>query len=247
MAIPAINGNYNFNTGKIYPDSTGTWGGLSSTTWDSWNAWAYETPDDLVWWMPDIDLGRIPKNFTLDIETVAEGTVSYKIYTSLTGDYLGEETETVVSPGDTDVPSFYGRFVFVVVIVSRVGSTMPVLLNTNIQVNDSNVLEFKLPNTDTSTLDGTSSSRSFRVNKPISAVTDLVIVPHETASPYNLDVYVTNTPTSTYLIPKVISKDPSAITFALIGVDNHARDGVVDITVRALPKQYMSGNNLKTQ
>lgn len=247
MTVPAISGDYNFTTGKIYPESTSTWSGLSGTTWDTWKEWAYETNDDLVWYMPDINLGRIAKNFTLDIETVAEGAVSYKIYTSMTGEYAGEETETIVSPGDTDVPSFYGRFVFVVVIVSRVGAIMPVLLNTNIQVNDSNVLEFHLPDTDTSTLEGTTASRSFIVNKPISAVTDLLIVPHQTTSPYDLDVYVTNTPTSTYLIPKVISKSPSAITFALVGVDNHPRDGVVDITVRALPRQYMSGNNLKTQ
>lgn len=246
MTIPATRGQYNFNTGKIYPESTSTWSGLSSTTWDSWKEWAYSTEDSIVWYMPDINLGQIAKNFTLDIETVAEGSVSYKIYTSLTGDYTGEETETIVEAGATNVPSFFGRFVFVVVIVTKTGS-MPTLTNTNIKVNDSAVLEFRLPNTDTTELAGSTTGRWFQVNKPISAVTDLTIVPHETSSPYNLDVYVTNTPTSTYLIPKVISKDPSAITFALVGVDNHARDGIVDITVRALPKQYMSGNNLKTQ
>jgi hypothetical protein len=196
--------------------------------------------------MPQMDLGSTPKNFSLNIETVAEGLVSYKIYTSMTGYMDGEETETVVAAGATSVPSFYGRFVEVYVIVDKV-LDMPTLSSAEITINDNNPTQIKLSNIDTSSLDGTVTARIVPLRTPVSQIVDMTIVPKETATPYNLDVYVTNTPTSTYLIPKVINKSISNPTFALVGVDNHPRDGIVDITLSVLPLQYMDGNNLKSQ
>lgn len=245
MTLPVQKGYYNETTQKVYPPSTSTWSGLSGSTWGNWREWAYSTEDQIVWAMPQINLGSTARHFTLDIETTAEGVVGYKIYTSMTGYLEGEETETIVAAGATDVPSFYGRFVDVFVIIDKVVD-MPTLSNCVINVNFANTIEYKFTDLDSSTCDGTITARRVPLNAKVSRIVDMQIEPHETASPYNLDVYVTNTPTSTYLIPKIISKDPTNPTFALVGVDNHPRDGIVDLTITALPKQYMSGNNLKS-
>jgi hypothetical protein len=89
----------------------------------------------------------------------------------------------------------------------------------------------------------------------------MVITPRA-ASPYAVDLYVSNTATSVLLTPIVISKTAGGqyittdyiesgyftssfgASFALYGIDNDARDGVVDITIKAMPRQVMSGGNL---
>jgi hypothetical protein len=55
---------------------------------------------------------------------------------------------------------------------------------------------------------------------------------------------VSDTATSEILIPVIKSKNTTTPTFALYGIDNDPRDGVVDITVTALPRQAMFRGNL---
>lgn len=246
MTLPAIKGTYNQTTQKVYPPSTSTWSGLSGSTWANWTNWAYSTENEIVWRIPQINLGSTAKNFTLNIDTVAEGLVSYKIYTSMTGYMEGEETETVIANGATNVPSFYGRFLEVYVIVTKV-LDMPTLSSAEITINDTAPTQIKFSNLDSSTCEGTVTNRIIPLRTNVSRIVDINIEPKETATPYNLDVYVTNTPTSTYLIPKVISKSNTSPRFALVGVDNQPRDGIVDITLSVLPEQYMSGNSLKSK
>lgn len=245
MALPTVKGTYNETTQKIYPLSTSTWSGLSGSTWATWNNWAYSTESQIVWAMPQINLGSTAKNFTMNITTDADGIVGYKVYTSMTGYLEGEETETVIANGATDVNSFYGRFVDVYVIVDKVVD-MPTLSTVEIEIGVSAPEEIKFTDLDSATCSGSVSERFIPLTRAVSKIVDIKIQPHETATPYNLDVYVTNTPTSTYLIPKIVSKSISSPSFALVGVDNQPRDGVVDITLTILPRQYMSGNNLKT-
>lgn len=244
MALIDESGVYNQAKGRTYAVSDGTWSGLSGTTWANWTEWSYSTADQIVVYLPDLYIGRIPGSVSLNIETTAEGTVSYRVYSSLTGLFEGEETETVIDSGDQDVPSFYGRLLRVAVVVDRVIAN-PTFDNAIVTMS-SEVSEIRLNAVDTSTLGGTQTARELVLPKAISQIVDMIITPHETASPYNLDVYVTNTATSTYLIPKIVSKDPVTPVIALVGVDNHARDGVVDILIKALPSQNMVGNNLVT-
>lgn len=245
MAIPAQSAVYNELTQTIYPISTSTWDGLDGTTWDSWTNWAYSTNDTIVWHSPTTQMGYVPRDFTLTIETTSNAEISYKVYTSMTGDFDGEETEVDIPAGATNVESFHGRFFFVVITATRIFE-MPVITGCNITMNEE-ATEIVLSDLDTSALGGTQTAREIPLPRAISRIVDMKIQPHETASPYNLDVYVTNTPTSTYLIPKIISKDNVTPTFALVGVDNHPRDGIVDIRLKTLPEQYMLGNNLYTR
>jgi hypothetical protein len=58
-----------------------------------------------------------------------------------------------------------------------------------------------------------------------------------------VNLYVSDTATSQVLIPVVKSKGATP-TFALYGIDNDARDGVVDISIKALPRQALIGGSL---
>ena len=55
---------------------------------------------------------------------------------------------------------------------------------------------------------------------------------------YTMDVYVTDYPSSEVVVPVVKSKGANP-TFALYGLDNFPRDGVVDINITALPQAVM--------
>jgi hypothetical protein len=77
-----------------------------------------------------------------------------------------------------------------------------------------------------------------------------------------VDLYVSNTATSVLLTPIVISKtaggtymasgyyvddyfvNATGASFALYGIDNQPRDGIVDISLKGLPRQVMAGGNL---
>jgi hypothetical protein len=63
-------------------------------------------------------------------------------------------------------------------------------------------------------------------------------------TPYAVNLYVSDTPTSEVLIPVVKSKAAAAPSFVLYGIDNDPRDGVVDITLTTLPRQAMISGNM---
>ena len=64
------------------------------------------------------------------------------------------------------------------------------------------------------------------------------------ANNYAVNLYVSDTPTSKILIPVINSKSSSNPSFALYGIDNDPRDGIVDIKITALPRQAMFNGNL---
>jgi hypothetical protein len=240
MTIPAQSGYYDNSTGYIRPASSDTWDSHSGLTWDSWTSW--DKPlSTIVWYQPVVDLRQV-KNFTLNITTDSTGLVSYDIFVSNNGLFQGEETQTTVSHTATSVASFTGRYILVVVTCAynNIGLTLGNCLITPVTTG---VVELRYNNLDSSTLSGSSSSRTLPLTQDVSQIIDIVITPHEVTS-YALDLYVSSTATSTYVIPKIISKTISGPTFAMVGLDNKPRDAIVDIIVKALPTQYMSGNNL---
>jgi hypothetical protein len=241
MSRPTTSGYYDGTTNKIMPASNSTWDGLSGTTWDAWNIWNYNPATQIVWYAGITDMGPM-LNYTLSIETVSTGTVSYQIYTSNTGQFTGEESETIIASGANSVNSFTGRFCLVYVIADKLTDALSI---SDIKITPSTAgLELTYKDIDSSTLAGTSSSRTLPLTTPVSMIIDMLITPQEVTA-YNLDLYVSSTATSTYVIPKIISKSINGPTFALVGIDNQPRNATVDILIKALPSQYMDGNNLK--
>lgn len=240
--MDSTNGYYDNKTKTIYPASTSTWSGLSGSTWATWNEWAYSTADQIIWVTNPIFLGLNPTNINLKITCLSTGSVGYKIYTSDTGVFGGEEVETVVAHGSQNIPSFRAKYLQVVVYSNKVSDSLNIQEIT-IETQEPQTVNKYFNDIDSATLNGSITERIIPVGGNIGTILDIKITPHEVTA-YNLDVYVANTATSTYVVPKIISKSVSAPSFALVGLDNHPRDAVVDIVVKTLNKCYMQGNNI---
>lgn len=239
MALPANTGTLDLEQGIVFPNSTDTWSTIPST-WAEYQSWTGTPVDPMIYVSDVVDLGEV-RSFCLKIITDAQGEVSYDVYTSTTGAFDGEETLTSISHTATGVASFNCRWFAVAVKVSATAG-VNILRGFEITASEQTI-SFDYNSLDTSTLTGTSSNRTLTLKRTVSQVVDLQIQPHAVTA-YNLDVYVTNTPTSTTVIPRIISKGTSTVNFALVGVDNQPRDATVDIKIVATPEQYMSGNNL---
>lgn len=233
------NGIYDLVEDVVYAPNAGTWSTL--TTWAAWSNWSAEPAATLIWGVEPIDLGEL-RTFNLIIETQAQGEVTYYIYTSTTGAFAGEETETVIAPGDSDVSGFSGRYIVVMISVAQTTGT-PTIYSTQIRAStESNTLT--LSDVDTSTLSGTTAGRVLLLPKPIGAATNMQItVKH--ISNYTLDVYVTDYPTCNTVIPRIVDKVTP--TVALIGLDNVARDAVIDVKIDYVAAGTRVGNDLLLQ
>lgn len=237
MTTPAPNGLFDANLGYVIPPDAGEWTTVS--TWADFVQWSMVPASPLIWALDIVDLGEI-KTFNLKLITDADGLVSYKIYTSDTGAFAGEETVTTINQNASNITAFTGRYVWIEVFVAATGGPA-VLYGVEFEITEQ-VNKFSLNNIDTSTLGGTASARTLVLPKAVSGVTNIQITPKSVPN-YQLDVYVTDYPTCNTVLPRVVSKT-SPYQIALIGLDNIARDAVVDILVEYLPEGYMSGNNL---
>lgn len=233
--IPYAQGILDQTTGYIKPLSIGSWDGVSGKTWSTWNSWSLSY-QQIRWTAPLIDLG-IVKYFNLNIELDFDGTAYYIIHVSDTGTFTGEESEYLVKDGDYNISAFYGRYAYVTVIADS-GELRSMTITAS-----SETTTFHLQDVNTASLGGTSSARTLSITQPISAIIDMQIQP-KTAATYNVNLYVSDTATSNVLIPMVISKSMPTPSFVMRGIDNDPRDGIVDITITALPRQVMTGGNL---
>ena len=238
MALPANTGTLDVDANVVFPNNTGLWSEL--TTWDSFNSWIMTPANPLIFLSDTVDLGEV-RDFCLKIVTDAVGTVAYTIYTSNTGAFDGEESYVDIAQGATGVASFTARYYVVAVKVTQT-SGINVLNSFELTVT-AQTIDIDINAVNTSTLSGTSAARTLVLPRTVSKIVDLQVTP-QAVTAYNLDVYVTDYPSCTTVIPRVISKSIATPQIALIGLDNIARDAVVDVHIRALPEMYMSGNNL---
>ena len=244
MALPSVTGYLDPDLNQVLPNNSGTWANLSGTTWADWSSWTRTPVTTLTWLADTIDLGEV-KTVTLKITTVANGSVSYDVYASSTGAFAGEETVTNIVQDQSGIPAFTARYIVVAVNVARTQG-VNTLDSVEIKANDSRV-NILLNNIDTSTLSGSTAARTLVLPRTVSSIIDIIVTPQKLASAYTLDLYVSSTQTSTQLVPQIVSKTAATPQIALLGLDNQARNGVVDVAIWALPEQYMDGNNLTTR
>jgi hypothetical protein len=228
-------GYIDVNTGFIKAVGTGTWSQLSGTTWNDFTNFVLE-PQEIRWTSPLIDLGD-PRYFTLNIDLDCAGGCSFLVSVSSTGAFNGEHKEILIRNNDINVPSFYGQFVYVTAFVT--GQELRRMTITN----DTSYDFIRLQDVNSSTLPGSNTARTIVLPRSVSSIVDIVIQP-KAATSYPVNLYVSDTATSTVVIPIVLSKNRLQPTFALYGIDNDPRDAVVDILVTALPRMVMENNNL---
>lgn len=221
------------STGFILPQGTGTWATLdqNEATWSTWNNYIIDS-DTIVWTSDLIDFGSVDY-FTIAVTTDFVGTVnSYTIHVSQTGVFTGEETETIIEEGDTDISAFYGRYVYV-----TINADSSQLRDMEINVSRE-TFDIKLKGINTSSLPGTINSRTVSFQEIPSQIVSMEIIPYTNTS-FKLDLYVTDYIDSTALIPVILSKTSTGPTFKLVGLDNVPRNGTIDVVAQALPGQQM--------
>jgi hypothetical protein len=239
--IEAVTG-FRFYQDGILDDQTGTIKALGSSRWSDLTNWrAYKDwisiRRPIKWTAPLLDIGSV-RYFTINVNTEFQGTPShFDIAVSETGEFAGEETLYKILEGNTNVSAFYGRYVYVSFTVNGTELSR-MTVSTSTQTS-----EITFTNINTSTLSGTAAARQLPITNPISQVVSMDIRVVATTA-YNMDVYVTDAPTSTALVPVVVSKSGTTPTFRLVGLDNQARNGIVDISIQALPRQAVVGGNL---
>lgn len=255
MALLTATGTLDLEANAVLPNNTGTWADL--TTWDAFTSWIMTPANPLIYLSDIQDLGEV-RDFCLKIVTDAVGSVAYTVYTSTTGAFAGEEAYVDIAQGAIGVVSFTARYYIVAISVTQTAGLN--VLNGFETTVTTQTISIDLNAVDTSTLSGTSAARTLALPRSVGEIFDLQVTPWE-ATAYNVDFYVSNTATSTTLIPRIVNKSGNYIqdsyfdtngyfeftytpVIALVGIDNVARDGVVDVFIRCLPEMYMSGNNL---
>lgn len=237
MAVPAQRSLLEDNIGIVVPWDTGTWADWS--TWNGQSHWISAPEDNLIWLIDRVDLER-ETYFNLTITTQAVGRVSYKVYTSTTGAFAGEETETVIDYNSTNIAAFYGRYYMIAVYVANIDN-LQILQNVEVNAN-TNTYQISRSGVNTNTFAGSTSARQIPLSRNVSHIWSISVQPQATS--YTQDVYVTEYPAATTLIPTVVSKSRSAPSIKLIGIDNVPRDAVIDYELTVMPEQSMLNGNL---
>lgn len=237
-----VNGLFDEPSQKITAPNTGTWADLVS--WDEWNTYVTDPPDELFWLTDIQDLGS-EQDYCLTVDTQATGLVDYYIYTSNTGAFAGEETEHIILLEAAAVPSFRSRYFQVGVGVELLTVAQEITQITVTVIQSTNRLSVN--NLDTSTInDGSTLGLVLPLGRTVGTITNIQITPQECAA-FTLDVYVTDNPSSRVVIPTVTSKTGESVSFTLTGLDNEPRDAVVDVLVEYLPEMFRSGNALRVR
>ena len=175
--------------------------------------------------------------FNLNIAADFDGLLNYQVYVSATGEFDGEEDLYVIEEGNFNVPAFYGRYV-------RVTATVQGRSLNRFTIETNRVKSItRLPNVNTASLAGSVGNRQLALPKAVSQIYDINIEP-QAATAYAVNLYVSDTATSQILIPVIRSKNSTTPTIGLFGIDNDARDGIVDITITSLARMVMTGGNL---
>lgn len=240
--VVAVTGFVYYQQGQLDSESntikavgTSRWGSL--TTWDSYRTYIQQ-PSQILWTAPVIDLGTVDV-FCLNIEAVFAGTINYLVHVSDTGQFVGEETEHELTDGQLNIAAFRGAYVYVTARVTGASLTQLTVSTTR------ELSTVRLSNVNTSQLGGTITARPIPLPATISEIYSIHIQP-QAATSYPVNLYVSDTANSQVLTAVVNSKSINGATFALYGIDNDARNGVVDITITALPRMVMLGGSVLT-
>ena len=239
MSLPTTIGIYEPVLDHVVPVNTGTWADLSGSTWSSFRNWITE-PADIVW---PSGVNSLPyaTYSNLQIDCDASNEVTFDVYTSSTGAFAGEETHVTIDPNDAAITAFYGKYYCVSVTVPAQSGQLNILNYIKYTVT-TETFSISRSGVSTSTLSGSTSSRTISLDRSVSHIWSLDI--QATGSSHTLEWYVTDYPTSTTLIPVVLTKSTAGPTFKLIGLDNVARDGTIDYEIVAMPEQRRDGNRL---
>lgn len=267
MALPQVTGKIDPVLGYVVPNNSSTWAALTSSTWALFTSWVGQPADPLVWNSDTVDLGSVI-DFTLQVSANYTGSIGYTVLVSDTGDFLGEETSTVISEGDVDIAAFRGRYVIVSASVSR-GSGLNTLISLEISANRRR-FDILLNDLQTTDLAGDVEGRTLVLGRTVSKVLAVNLSGRNTVGDgYVKEGYITigyfNNSEDEYLEadyvlsgyvrpvssqmswPMVVSKDRTGPVIVIRDSDGAYIDGEFDAQIHVLPEQYMENGQLLTR
>jgi len=107
MPLPQTTSQLDPVTGYQIPTNSGTW--ANATTWGNYTSWISQPSTSIVVVSDIIDRGSVG---FFNVRTTADvsGDISYSVFTSNTGEFQGEEVESIFTPFTTNVSAFCGRY-----------------------------------------------------------------------------------------------------------------------------------------
>lgn len=241
MTFLATNGfTVQFENFRMYPQDIGHWEDLPST-WDDWYTWFTNPNPQLNILMPEpLDLGQV-ETFNITSSFQGVGIVDFYFYYSDTFpmlDSLGNYQTLHVTANQQNIPSITARYVWMAVSITKQGSDI-IQYFDNLSVS-ATTTEKSLSYTDinSSTLSGTADNRLFSIPIPVGGIKSVQVSSQGTTSNYNVDMYVSNIPTSSKTYPRILDKSTSGVNLQFVGIDGKSYDSTFDIKITVTPEWY---------
>jgi hypothetical protein len=225
----------------------GAWSDLPST-WEEWNNYNVGATTTLYW---ITEPAEMTANDYFNIETTIDttGTTTYTIWTSGTGAFAGEETETVVNENDVDINAFYGQFAIIGIKVEQITANGPVQINSFSWKTTGRTLALYFNDYNSTDLNGSIGDRSIFPQRTFSVIKNVQITP-KSAEGYVVDDYVDPDyfeGSSGFIVANIKNKFFTHFSVGLYTSDGNPTEGTFDAVAQVLPEQYADGANLRAR
>lgn len=248
MAIPFTTGIFNEENSTYSAPNTATWANV--TSWSSWTNWVSQ-PAEYYTISSLIEDRGVEGYFNIQTQYDGLGVPTYRVFTSNTGAFNGEEEITTFANSTVIGTALYGRYYIVEANIATFQTSATV--NSLIISTTDNVLRKRFSRLQTSTLTNTASGAVIPMNTPAGAIVNIQITCWDegNTAPLATDTvnYYMATPIYRGVMPYITSRDPISPTFQLrdlyLGTIRTAEAGhYVDILVEYLPYQTYDGLNI---
>ena len=248
MAIPFTTGVYNDQDNTYSAPNTATWANV--TSWGGWTQWVSQ-PAAYYTVSSQIEDRGVEGYFNIQTQIDVVGTPTYRVFTSNSGAFNGEEIVTTFANVNTIGTALYGRYYIVEANIATY-QTSGTVSNFVISTTD-NVLRKRFSRLQTSTLSTNANGAIIPMDTPTGAIVNIQITCWDegNTAPLATDTthYYMETPIYRGVMPYITSRDPISPTFQLrdlyLGTLRTTEAGhYVDISVEYLPYQVYNGLNI---
>jgi hypothetical protein len=219
-------------------------------TWDTWLNYNVGAQDTLYWITEPVIMER-NDYFNIETNIDATGDVEYTVWTSDTGDFDGEETETVITENQQNIAGFFGQYAVLGIKVSEVAANGIVQINRFSWKTTGRTLSFYFNTYNSSDLAGVVGARKVYMPKPASWITNAQITAYQSQGLYVEDDYVDDdyfeSSGSGPVITNILERYSDHVEFGFFALDGTATDTVFDAVFQVLPEQYADGPNIRAR
>ena len=247
---PTVNGilqTDSAGSSTIVINPGGDWDDLPAT-WEEWLNYNIGGGDTLYWITEPIVMER-SDYFNIETDIDATGIVEYTVWTSTTGAFDGEETQTVIVENQEDIDGFNGKYVVLGIKVTEVAANGPVQINRFSWKTTGRTLALYFNDYNSTDLNGSIGNRTIFPQRTISVIKNIQITP-KSAEGYVVDDYVEDDyfeGSTGFIVANIKSKSFSSFTIGLYTSDGNPTEGTFDAVAQVLPEQYANGANLSAR